>query len=258
MIDEKYPIKQVAIVEIMGVAVALHEYYSKYLIAPPGGVYLRNSFKPVLVPNQKYYQRVITDTSSGNQLVTMVPINFDDPLTEVQGAVFDENGVLLVSAHAIHMLRPEPLMPVVATELILDLLNLELNKLQAWVPHGVDRKLESKNSAYEVIMRYLTPEAKDAIANDNIPKTGPMRRDIATNVELLEELVRNQPVLVDLFEDILRHMAVLRKRIVSFVGEDVWCVHFMEHLAHGAISLSKSVDYRIIDWHEKNGVPIDY
>jgi hypothetical protein len=235
---DTYPIKKIHIIDILSAAVMFDDCFSKQLVAPPVGIYVRNEIKPRMVPEYHYRQSVIADSPSGTPTKADVPLTHMD-LEIIETAVFNENGECVIPARQVSMLSFAPNLPAIAISLIYELMDNRLALLQTWPTHG-GRPAAKRD--YDILSKYLNQQTLDQLHQEY--------GDF--------DDVTNPPILIDLFEDMLSRLAGLFQKMVSFVDGDTWTVHFMEFLEPMSVKLSKSVDYRIADWHARNGVDIDY
>ena len=235
---ETYPIKQVYVMEILPTAMMFHDCFVQHLVPPPVGIYVRNEINPRMVPDQFYRQTVVSDAQNGTPTKAEVPLTHLD-LELIETAVYNENGECVVPARLVHMLSVVPNLPVVAIKLIYELMDNRLAALQAWTSHGTRPAIKRD---YDILSRYMNEQTLAKLHEEY----GDLDDDT------------NPPLLIDLYEDMLSRLSALFQRMVSFVGRDVWSVHFMEFMEPMSVKISKSVDYRIAAWHMSTGVDVDY
>lgn len=240
MNQEQYPTKKIKIIEILPSAVMFNDCFAKHLIAAPLGVYVRNEIAPRMVPERNYRQTIITDSPAEGTVKVEVPLTYLD-LEQIETTVFNDDGEPVISARHVSLLSHQPTLPVVALRLIYELLDNQLAALQAWTSYeskrgGLGHQRVKRD--YEILMKYMNQHTQDEL-----------HREYG---DFEEE------TMVDLFEEMLLMLSGVIRRVVSFVGEDQWTVHFIELLQPVSVQLTKSVDYRIASWHQQNGIEIDY
>lgn len=235
---DTYPIKKIHIVDILPVAVMFDDCFSKHLIPPPSGIYVRNEIKPRMVPDQHYRQMVISDSPIGETAKAEVPLTYLD-LEMIESAVYNEVGECVIARRHVPLLSNTPNLPAVAISLIYELMDNRLAALQVWPASG-GRPPARRD--YDILLKYL-----------NAPTQAAIQQEYG---DFDDE--QHATILVDLLEDMLACLAGVFQKMVSFVDGDVWTVHFMEFLEPLSVKLSKSVDYRIANWHLLTGTDIDY
>jgi len=255
MLPSKYPTKKTAIIELLPYAQMFHDQFEKYLISPAPGVYVRGEIAPRMRAGTVYRQTVVSDAPDGKGVKAEVPVTYLD-IDQIESPVFDDVGEVVIGSRHLHLLSSTPTAPAVALQLIYKLMDFELEKLQEWTSYGRglgrpklaidgDRvvEIEPEHRQYDLIMKFLNQATIDEL------------RRVYGEFEYQNSA---GDVMVDLLEDMIKSLATLRMKVASFVGDDNWCVHFM-HMDHPhTLVINKSVDYRIIDWHVKNNVPVDY
>lgn len=242
MNNDRYPIKKIKIIEILPTAMMFHDCFVKHLIAPPLGVYVRGEIEPRMIPDQHYRQTVMTDSPDGGTTKIEMPLGYLD-LEQIESAVFNEDGSMVLGSRHVPHLSHQPTVPVVAIRLIYELLDNQLALLQDWTSYEAKSGVfvigqRRVTRDYEILMKYMNQHTQDEL-----------HREYGDFEDT---------VMIDLFEDMLMKLAGLARRLTSFVGEDRWSVHFIEFLEPISVQVSKSIDYRIASWHQQNGVDIDY
>lgn len=59
----------------------------------------------------------------------------------------------------------------------------------------------------------------------------------------------------DILNRVEDHVLGLRNDVVEFLGEDRWIMHFQK-MKHGDLEIEKTIDYRILQWHQMTGTPL--
>jgi hypothetical protein len=186
------------------------------LAAPPIGAYLKGALEPSLLPFHHYHQFLFVDQADGRLERVKTAVSYE-ALSDIEGAVYNEDGVMVLSSSAYRRLQTTPSIPVTAIKLVRELVDEFLQRCQLW---GGD--LPSRE--YEIVFKYLNSQA-------------------APDFQRSDDL--------DLVEDILVQLSPLRGPIAFFVGEDEWCVHYTKALDPRTVVVHKSIDYRIADWTER-------
>jgi hypothetical protein len=238
---DTYPIKKIHIIDILPSAAMFDDCFSKQLQTPPVGIYVRNEIKPRMVPFQHYRQTILSDSPSGGTAKAEVPLTHMD-LELIETAVFNEVGECVIPARQISMLTTLPNLPVVAINMICELMQNRLTQLQSWPTYGGHAMLRQVKRDYDIIAKYLNTGTLDLLHQEY----GDFGDD------------SNPVITIDLFEDMLAKISGLFQKMASFVNGETWTVHFMDFIEPMAIKISKSIDYRIADWHIRNGLEIDY
>lgn len=211
-----------------------------YLLPPEAGLYLPGRVRPVMRPNQYYFQW--KSTSAGRRQAQAVLSAAD-----IKGDVYDENAVKVISKDAVKLISETPTLPVRGLEVIYSAVDQTLRRLSLWSGKAVGPLGAFVADHLKEEYRQVLPAEED---NENFLQhlasdaRNPERR---TNTQaLLERLKRNTDIRAQLTELV----GDLCYDVEQFVGKDKWVMHF--HHAHGPdVVVDKTIDFRIFDWERR-------
>jgi hypothetical protein len=195
------------ILDTYSVACDIENQLGACLRRPLPGIYLPGQTNPVMVPGNLYYTRC---SRSGHET----------PVTDLRQAtsdIFDINHRLVISNAQLARLKNQTTQPVVALELVRDVVESIIIDLSQWL---ADR---NQLASQDVVLKHVSHE----LLHPN-----------------------NEMTLIWALRQIELMTTDIRRQVVGFIDQDVWVMHFQKSMGRDTF-VEKTIDYRVYDWQRK-------
>jgi hypothetical protein len=189
-----------------------------YLIPPPEGFYFRNRAEPVMRKGEVYHQHKLVNGKKSKE--TYVIQNFNE--IDKNMPIMDLDANVIVTPTQFSLLEMQPALPVTALAIVEEAVRDVVES------HGMEEYRRKPIEPMKLYGRFFDAR----IQHD----------------EALKE------VLVD---QIMETVSGIRSDVRSFCGENPWVIHFLRK-RHLDLIVDKSVDWRLIDFHNRNGTKLEH
>lgn len=205
-------------VDPMPTASVLEAAVWHYLAPAPEGFYFRNRAEPVMRKGEVYHQHKVVNGRKTKE--TFVIQNFNE--IDNNMPILDLDANVIVTPMQISLLEMQPALPVTALAVVEEAVRDVVES------HGMEEYRRKPRNPMELYGRFL---------NSSIEGN-----------ELFRGLIVDQ---------IMEIVSGIRSDVKSFCGENPWVIHFLKK-RHLDLIVEKSVDWRLIDFHNRAGTKLEH